>query len=711
MQNSLFAGAVLSRSNTKTKKYTRKMKSAFSSLLHSTPNLMIITGKDSKVLFLSDKMAEFINYPDKRLAVGQPLLDLFNDKEMKIMFSDMLDAECFMEKIVNIEINKSKKYYKIVSDMLSGDSEGVFIELLDITETVQSNLASIEAKAEAERANKSKSDFLAAVSHEIRTPLNVIIGITQIQLQNQMADERLQAFEKIYASGNNLLGIINDILDMSKIDSGKMELNLSEYSLPELINDTIQLNIVRIGSKQIEFITEIDENLPLALFGDELRIKQILNNLLSNAIKYTEKGCVKFSVNHSFEGENVLLNFTVEDSGQGMKNKDQEKLFSEYSRFNLEANRKTEGTGLGLTIAKRLTQMMDGTIGVKSEFGKGSIFSVTVKQKLNTNSHELTSQNNEYMKIGTEVAMKLRSFTYSTSERYAKQQIKHAPMPYGSVLVVDDVETNLFVAKGLLSFYKLNIDTVQSGKEAIKKIKEGNSYDVIFMDHMMPEMDGIETAKHLRDLGYSKPVVALSANAVTGQADVFRQNGFNDFLSKPIDVRQLDLILHKFIKEKQSPEVLQNTMSAANNKNTISTNTPSSLLLNTKIEGLDINKGLKKFGGNEKIYTELLRSFVSSISSLINEAENFDVCDLFNYQLSVHGIKGTCLDIFAVHTGKMAGDLEEAAKAGNLNIIKNNNDAFIKTARKLILDIKNMLLSIDAENPKPVKVHEKNNLC
>jgi len=668
MKNDLKAGTVLSRNNTKTKKYTRRMKSAFSLLLHSTPNLMIITGKDSKVRFLSDKMAEFINYPDKELAIGQPLLDLFNDKEMKILFSDILDAECFMERIVNIEINNNKKHYKIVSDVLSGDSKGVFIELMDITETVQSHLSAIEAKAEAERANKSKSDFLAAISHEIRTPLNEIIGIAQIQLQKNIADERLQAFKMIHTSGNNLLGIINDILDMSKIDSGKMELNPSDYNVQDLINDTIQLNIMRIGSKPIEFLTEIDESLPPALFGDELRIKQILNNLLSNAIKYTEKGYVKLSVIHTCEEENIILNITVEDSGQGMKEEDQQKLFSEYLRFNAEANRKTEGTGLGLTIVKRLTQMMDGIISVKSEFGKGSVFSVTVKQKISTNKIEQGSG-----------------------------KINYESMPNGRVLVVDDVETNLFVAQGLLSFYKLNVDTARSGKEVLSKIMEGRSNDLIFMDHMMPEMDGIEATKQIRSLGYDKPIAALSANAVVGQSDVFKQNGFNDFLSKPIDVKQLDLLLHKYLKDQKST-------------NQASTEVSSSLFLNKEIEGLDIAKGLEKYGGNEKIYTQLMRSFASSISALIDAAEKFDKSDIFNYQIKIHGIKGACLEFFAVNIGKMAGDLEEAAKAVNIDFINSNNNAFIQTVRKLILDVNNLLLSIDAKNIKPVKDYPDNSL-
>jgi len=245
------------------------------------------------------------------------------------------------------------------------------------------NLLLYRRKArQAEAATRSKSEFLAAMSHEIRTPMNAIIGIAQIQMQKEdLPDEYASALEKIYTSGSNLLSIINDILDMSKIETGKMELNPAEYDMPSLINDAVQINIVRVGSKLIEFKLDVNENLPSRLYGDELRLKQILNNLLSNAIKYTENGSVKLSVNHCADGEDVILRFVVEDTGQGMKSEDRQRLFSEYLRFNTDANRATEGTGLGLNITRKLVEMMSGTIGVESEYGKGSVFTVTVNAK------------------------------------------------------------------------------------------------------------------------------------------------------------------------------------------------------------------------------------------------------------------------------------------------------------------------------------------
>ena len=510
--------------------------SAFSSLLGKTPNYMLITDSKTRVRYISEPMVKFSHYSRKEFAIGQPLIDLFPDKALKLMFADILDTEGFIETVMTINIEKEERHYKVIADRL-GDNDGIFIDISDITPFINAKKNSEEAQSRAEAANAIKSRFLANMSHEIRTPMNAIVGIAQIQLQRaDLSADCREAFDKINNSSSNLLGIINDILDMSKIETGKLELSPVEYDIPSLINDTVQLNLVRIGSKPLEFILDINENLPTRLIGDELRLKQILNNLLSNAIKYTNKGFVKLSVNHSADGENVTLRFIVKDSGQGMKREDMEKLFSEYLRFNIDANRSTEGTGLGLNITKALVEMMDGMIAVKSEYGTGSTFAVKVKQKA-VPCHPL----------GSELAAQLRNFKFESSTS-KMQEIVRQPMPYGKVLVVDDLETNLYVARGLLEPYELNIETVKSGFAAIDLIKKGHIYDIIFMDHMMPEIDGIETTAKIRELGYKGVIVALTANALAGNEDMFKQKGFNDFISKPIDISHLDLCLNKYIR-------------------------------------------------------------------------------------------------------------------------------------------------------------------
>ena len=393
------------------------------------------------------------------------------------------------------------------------------------------------ARKEAVHANNSKSSFLATMSHEIRTPLNAIIGLTQVQLQqHDLPKKSHEALEKIHISGNNLLKIINDILDLSKVETGVLDLTPEEYDTPSLINDTVQLNVVRIGDKKIDFILDVDENLPYRVLGDSLRIKQILNNLLTNAIKYTNEGYVKLSVSHTLSGEDIVLCFKIEDTGVGVTYNDQQHLFFEYTRFHTGDNHFIEGTGLGLAITKRLAEMMGGGITVKSVPEEGSVFTVTIIQKAV-----------DCKPIGADVAHRLEHFTF-TNDSHVSTHIEYANLSDGTVLVVDDVDINLFVAEAVLSPYNLNVDTVTSGVATLEKIKSGNTYDIIFMDHMMPGMDGLETTERLRDMGYKGAIIALTANALVGNDEMFTSRGFDGFISKPIDIHDLDDVIAKYVK-------------------------------------------------------------------------------------------------------------------------------------------------------------------
>jgi len=395
--------------------------------------------------------------------------------------------------------------------------------------------------------------------------MNAILGVTELQLHDETLEpKRREAFSMIYNSGDLLRNIINDILDISKIEAKKLELTPVAYEVASLINDTAQLNMMRIASKEIKFELHVDENIPAVVVGDVLRVKQILNNLLSNAFKYTEKGLINLSVFHetgkgngqlqhespALESGNkspdVTLVFTVSDTGQGMSAEQIPKLFDEYVRFNQNGKRTIEGVGLGMSIARRLVDLMNGEILVESELDKGSTFTVRLPQG-NTGAGVL----------GREAAEQLRQFRIDSMAQMEKMQIIREPMSYGSVLVVDDAEMNIYVAKGILSLYDLTIDTAESGFAALEKIKQGKEYDIVFMDHMMPGMDGIETTEAIRALGYTRPVVALTANAMTGQAEIFRERGFDDFIAKPIDLRQLDVILNKFVRVMHPPEVIE----------------------------------------------------------------------------------------------------------------------------------------------------------
>jgi len=577
-----------------------------------------------------------------------------------------------------------------------------------------------EQHAAAVAANKAKSSFLSTMSHEIRTPMNAIIGITEIQLRHEdLAPDIMEAFEKIYSSGDMLMSIINEILDLSKIESGKLELLNKNFEFASMISDTVQLNMMRMGSKRIEFELNVDEKIPVTLLGDELRVKQILNNLLSNAFKYTESGKVTLSVaiddtgNTEAADDKITLVFTVSDTGQGMTNEQVEKLFDEYARFNQEANRTTEGTGLGMPITLNLVNMMNGKIHVESEVGKGSTFTIYLLQgKVDS------------AVIGSEMAENLRKFRMYNRSYLKNIQVSLEPMPYGRILIVDDVETNIYVAKGLMLPYALNeIDSANSGPAAIEKIKAGNVYDIVFMDHMMPGMDGIETVRHIREAGYKEPIVALTANAVGGQAEIFLQNGFNDFISKPIDMRQLNVIMNTYVRDKQPQEVIdevrrqvqskQNTQKkdkpvAVKELAAVEQVPPDSLLSGVEIPGLDVAKGLKRFAGNEKVYLDVLRSYSAGVSSILDiiDAEfssAFGDETLADYIIKVHGIKGTSFDIFAEQVAREAKDLEAAGKANDLDFINANHSAFLHDARNLVSVIENALSNLDMDSDKPLK--------
>jgi len=410
-------------------------------------------------------------------------------------------------------------------------------------EMAQQLLSATEA---ALMASQSKSAFLANMSHEIRTPMNAILGITNILLLHErLPSEIADGLEKIHNSSNLLLGIVNDILDFSKIEAGKLDIVPAPYQVSSLINDTTQLNMMRIGKKPIEFSLYISETVPAKLIGDELRIKQILNNILSNAFKYTQAGKVTLSVTYESESDSpenkITLVLGVQDTGVGLTKGQLINLFEKYSRFNLEGCVNVEGSGLGLSITQQLVNLMGGTIHVDSKYGVGSLFVVRLPQDIVDNDV-----------LGKEVVEQLSLFRLNQAAIAQRSPIIRSRMSYGRVLVVDDVKVNLFVAEGLMKPYQLCIETVRSGIEAIDKIKNGEVYDVIFMDHMMPEMDGIETTKRLRELGYVHPIIALTANAVMGQSEMFLQNGFDDFISKPIDMHRLDDVLNRFVRDKQS---------------------------------------------------------------------------------------------------------------------------------------------------------------
>jgi len=530
-----------------------------------------------------------------------------------------------------------------------GDMINKLVEYGEVAETLKA----------VEMASAAKSSFLAKMSHEIRTPMNIILGITEIQLRDEtLAPDAREALYRIHASGDLLLSIINDILDLSKIEAGKLELSPREYETASLINDTVALNMMQIGDKPIEFVLCVDEDTPSTLIGDELRIKQILNNLLSNAFKYTEKGTVKLSVSSDAENESAdcaTLVFCVRDTGRGMTKEQVAKLFDEYARFDMEANRTIQGTGLGMSIARNLINMMHGEITVDSKLNFGTAFTVSLRQG-RTNTRVL----------GKELAENLQNFRLSSAKELRKAQFTYEPMPYGSILIVDDIESNLYVAEGLLSPYGLSVDTAISGITAIERVKAGRVYDIIFMDHMMPAMDGLEATKKIRELGYMHPVVALTANAVAGQADIFIASGFDGFISKPIDMRQLYIVLKKFIRDKYPNEAAE----AAKRHQ----------------DGPGEQKGQVKAATEQQLDWQLAEFFVkdavrtiAALERIIDKSGGPDSDDMRTYVTCVHAMKSALANVGEAELSSEAAELEHATRdCGTIMIPPETTDFILK---------------------------------
>ncbi len=389
----------------------------------------------------------------------------------------------------------------------------------------------IEAKAdEARKATKSKSDFLASMSHEIRTPINSVLGMNEMILRETKEPDTKKYAEDIQHAGNMLLGLINNILDFSKIESGKFEIMPVKYDLGMMLNDLQMFVANRAKSKGLDLKIDVSYDIPRTLYGDEIRIKQIITNILTNAVKYTDTGSVTFKVDFDKADErSILLNVSITDTGRGMRKDDLDKLFSPFERIEELRNRHIEGTGLGMSIVQQLLAMMGSRLFVRSEYGKGSTFAFTIRQEVI-----------DWSEIGDlrNVLTQAKNETPRESEQFTAPEAK--------ILVVDDIKMNLNVIVGLLKRTKIQVDVALSGNEAIEMARQ-KDYDILFIDHMMPDMDGIETLDRIKKdrfaLCRNKPMVALTANAISGARDFYLEKGFVDYISKPVNSKILEKMI------------------------------------------------------------------------------------------------------------------------------------------------------------------------
>lgn len=653
------------------------------------------------------------------------------------------------------------------------------------TQNVEFLLKVVEVKkAEAESAAKAKSDFLANMSHEIRTPMNAICGMSELLARTELTPLNAEYVNTIKTSADNLLGIINDILDFSKIDAGKMSLIKDGYIITSTINDVHNIINTRIASKNVVFVIDVDPNIPTLLLGDELRIKQILLNLLGNAVKFTNKG--KISLGVSFEkvnDEKIRLIFEIADTGIGIKEEDQQKLFSEFTQVDTKKNRNIQGTGLGLAISKQLANLMHGDISLKSQYGLGTTFTVTIEQTVldaapcasfNTEKkyrfyvyennafyraslikmfnslsveHKIIERINDIFditadglsenyflfdyheaipfinpnvdKLGNIIPIAMASVNDFIDEAVDKRILfMHKPVtlfsiisvingdrsfsgnrknrslnkffcPGAKVLVVDDNFVNLKVAQGFLEPYKAQITLASSGFEALDYVKSGETYDIIFMDHMMPQMDGIEATRLIREIGtpYSMtvPIVALTANAIKGVEETFIEAGMNDFLAKPIEVKLLGGIMKKWIpKELQLSSLPEDLSADVSDKNGIE---PASEAIS--IDGVDTAKAISMFDGNQDAFLNILSVVYSDGIKKVDAIKALlDKKYYINYTIEAHALKSVCAGIAADALSQHAKQHETAGKAQKYDYIEKDGDNLISEYRALLEAIK-----------------------
>lgn len=630
------------------------VKNAKNYIIDNLKEAVIVTDADHRFLFLNsmaDKIITSINKEqgystdDKIYAFIQGSQDFFDWKD---------------------------RHYQVEETVLKDNEliQGYMMTIVDVTKIIEQNHLMKRLVLQTEDANRAKTNFVSNMSHEIHTPMNSIVGITEILLRSRHSPKEQEYLLNIQSSGRVLLTIINDVLDCSKMEAGKMQLFDEPYDTCSLFHDLRISMENRIGHSGLELIYDIDQDIPCKLKGDMGRIRQVIINLVNNAIKYTEKGSVRFSVHvRQKNTDKVMLYYEVADTGSGIRKEDQKILFDAFQRVEMDRNRYVEGTGLGLTISQNLVNMMGGVIEVESEYGKGSRFFFTIEQTI-IDPTPVSAVNYNGQKD-------------NVTEKEAECLFI---APEAHILLVDDNELNLVVAKELLKPLRMQIDTAENGLQAVKMVR-GSQYDLVLMDHMMPVMDGIEAAKAIRALPEDKyqklPIIALTANAMVDARKEFLNAGMNGFVAKPIDFaricNQLKLWLPKDLVRDVPKEEAKKLLADDLSDREIQPEDPQM--------GFSFEEGVKHCGSKAALM-KTIRIFYRTIDSKANKIEQCLKEGLISdYVIEIHALKSSALLIGAVPLSEAAKELEDYGKQGKTEVLEEKTPDVLTLYR----DLKNIL--------------------